>query len=158
MFNVAVGDTRGEASMNLHVEHSTSSSLLDATLSNHAAHPFIEKQTKVVVKTERLDDLLGDRLDSLRREILLKIDVQGYEARVLRGATRVLDATTACIVEVSLTPLYDGQPTFWQITSMLSQAGFEYIGNLSQKYGRDGQVMWLDAVFKKSGHNQDRRS
>jgi hypothetical protein len=81
------------------------------------------------------------------REILLKLDVQGSEDRVLRGGTRVLSKCRAVVLEASLDPLYERQADFLGLAQFLRGAGFTYVGNLDQSYGADGRVMFLDAVF-----------
>ena len=53
--------------------------------------------SRVRVRAERLDDLLAGR--RLARPCILKLDTQGCEARVLRGAARTLAEIDALVVE-----------------------------------------------------------
>ena len=99
------------------------------------------------IRISTLDRALGSTLDHLPRELLLKLDVQGFEDRVLRGAERVLAQCKAVVLEVSLDPLYEGQADFLGLAHLLHNAGFRYAGNLDQAYGDDGCVVYLDAVF-----------
>jgi hypothetical protein len=101
------------------------------------------------VRVSTLDRTLADALDRLPREILLKLDVQGFEDRVLRGAGRMLALCKAVVLEVCLDPLYEGQADFHGLAQLLHEAGFRYAGNLDQAYGEDGRVVFLDAVFVK---------
>jgi FkbM family methyltransferase len=79
---------------------------------------------------------------------LLKLDVQGYELEVLRGAGRVLQRTRDLIVEVEFVPIYEGGPLFPVILQELSDRGFR----LSQIYGqcrsKDGTLLHADAFFR----------
>lgn len=103
--------------------------------------------TRIPIST--LDGALGDALDSMQPEILLKLDVQGFEDRVLRGGTRALSKCRAVLLEVCLEPLYEEQADFLVLAQLLYDAGFRYAGNLDQAYGDDGRVVFIDAVFIK---------
>ncbi len=78
-FQVALGDTEGEAAMHLHEEHTPSSSLLSITEHCRQTYPqtTVERMTRVQVST--LDRVLGDALNRMPRDILLKLDVQGFK-------------------------------------------------------------------------------
>jgi FkbM family methyltransferase len=52
---------------------------------------------RVQVRAERLDDLLAGR--TLQRPCVMKLDTQGAEARVLRGAARTVAELDALVVE-----------------------------------------------------------
>lgn len=150
-FQVALGDQEGEAVMRHHLEHSPSSSLLATTGHEVALFPETARQSEVVVPVTTLDTILTDFMDGMAQDILLKLDVQGYEDRVLRGATRLLGKVQACLLEVSVDPLYQGQASFKDLVMLLDASGLEYAGNLDQAYGEDGRVMWLDALFVRHG-------
>lgn len=148
-FNMAVGDEEGEIIMHYHKEHSPSSSLLTATEYCHELYPQTRAKQVTNVQLTTLDIALKEEIVRMKREILLKIDVQGFENRVLRGAKQILKACHACIVEVCLDPLYDNQANFFELFNLLHQEGFNYAGNLDQTYGNTGRVIFLDSVFTK---------
>jgi FkbM family methyltransferase len=145
--NVALGDASGTCEINLHADHSPSSSLLDTTDTSHAVFPMTARQRKVAVRIERLDDFVASQPWPPAEEILLKLDVQGYEAPVLRGAPNLLGSARACIIEVCLDGLYQDQSTFKEVFDLIHAAGLRYAGNLNQVYGVDGHVIYLDALF-----------
>jgi len=82
-------------------------------------------------------------------EILIKLDVQGYEDRVINGGREIFKMAKACILEVCLDKLYEGQTEFFKITELLYGLGFKYAGNLNQTYADDGHVIFIDAVFMR---------
>ncbi len=145
--NLALGDSPGKCEINLHSDHTPSSSLLETTGMSHAIYPVTAHQRKVDVRIERLDDFVAGLPQSPAAEMLLKLDVQGFEAPVLRGATRVLSQVRACIAEVCLDDLYQGQSSFKEVSDLAHAAGLRYAGNLNQAYGTDGHVIYLDALF-----------
>lgn len=148
-YNVALGDEQGTAVMRHHTEHDTSSSLLSRTDHQVALFPITEKQSEIVVPLTTLDATLEHRIDTMVAEILLKLDVQGYEDRVLKGAENLLNKANYCLLEVCVDPLYSEQAQFSNLVSILDEHGFDYAGNFDQVCGDDGRVMWLDALFRR---------
>jgi FkbM family methyltransferase len=146
-FNLAVGDQEGEAEMFLHEEHTPSSSLLATTKLTEQYYPFTKGQRRVVVRQATLDTALSEAGDELAGEILIKLDVQGYEDRVIAGGNNIFSKAAACILEVSLDKLYEGQADFKQLFMKLDELGYRYAGNLEQAYAEDGHCVFLDAVF-----------
>lgn len=80
---------------------------------------------------------------------LLKMDVQGAELRLLRGAERKLAAQEVWLIysEVSFTRLYEGQAFFWDVAGWLAGFGFELFNLYNCKTGDRGQLTWGDAIF-----------
>ncbi len=145
--NVAVGDRNGLMTMKEHVDFSPSSSFLERTSHSTVLFPQTTSQKEIQVTMVRLDDIV-DTVE-LHPDILVKMDVQGYEDRVINGGESVLRQAVACIMEVSLQPLYAGQPTFKDLCFLMGDLGFEYAGNIQQIYDEFGRVIYLDALFTK---------
>ncbi|MGH2509778.1 MAG: FkbM family methyltransferase [Ktedonobacteraceae bacterium] len=146
-FNVALGEAESMAVMHHHLDHNTSSSLLAASEHELKLFPETARQSDVTVPVTTLDVVLKSNFDDLEPEILLKLDVQGYEDRVLRGAEQLLDRVRICLLEVDVDPLYDAQAVFKDLVLLLDRHGLRYAGNLDQSCAEDGRIMWLDAIF-----------
>jgi FkbM family methyltransferase len=146
-FKTALGESRGEIAMHQHDNHSPSSSLLAATSTCHELYPQTRAEHLTTIQMTTMDHALGEILAHMPRDTLLKLDVQGFEDRVLRGGPQVLSQCKVVVLEVSVKPLYQAQANFRVLTDMLYDAGFQYAGNLDQAYGKDGRVVFLDAVF-----------
>jgi Methyltransferase FkbM domain len=98
------------------------------------------------VRIHRLDDILAGV--ELAPDVLLKLDVQGFEDRVLDGAVGVLAKTHMVISEVSFDHLYDEQASFDDIYGRLSRAGFAFHGTWAQlRHAADGRILQADAIF-----------
>ena len=151
-FETALGEDEGTAEIREHLDFSPSSSLLPVTGTARQLYPFVDRQETRPVRLDSLDRL-WPTLPGRDPEVLVKIDVQGYEDRVLRGSREVTARALACLVEVNLRPLYDGQPSFDAIVRLLSELGHDYAGSLSQTYAEDGSVVYCDALFLR----RDRR-
>jgi len=72
--------------------------------------------------TRTLDSYVWER--GIQLPDMLKLDVQGYELEVLKGARRVLDSVKAVICEVSFVPLYRGQCLFAGVVEFMAASGF----------------------------------
>ena len=146
--NVAVGDADGEQPMFLHDDHTQSSSFLRTTDACAQIYPFTQAQSQVTVPVARLDTLLEPL--ALEDDILLKLDVQGFEDRVLRGASATLERAEACMLEVNFVPLYHGQADFAELSALLNARGLRFAGLVEQVLRPDGRVLYGDALFRRS--------
>jgi FkbM family methyltransferase len=94
---------------------------------------------------------------------LLKIDTQGSEFDILRGADRTLGKTSLIEVEVEFYPMYEGQPLFADVDPLLRSAGFEllYLNRIFHQRKAfytglsRGQVTCADAVYGRSPNRLD---
>jgi FkbM family methyltransferase len=120
-----------------------SSSLLPITERAIGAFPGTEEVATVATRTVRLDETVSP--SNMRRPALLKIDVQGYELEVLRGAERLLPHVDEILVEVSFLELYEGQPTAADVVTFLAASGFDLNGVFGVT--RDGRGRCLQADF-----------
>lgn len=143
--NCAVGAEEAVLPMNVCVDYEVSSSLLATSAAGVETYPVIGRQTLLEVPVRRLDDIVSCASD----RNLLKIDVQGFEEAALTGAQQTLAKVAAVLVEINLTSIYEGQATFAGIYERMTSAGLSYAGNYSQSYGRNGHVVYIDALFQR---------
>lgn len=146
-FNLALGEQTTTSQINLHTNHSSSSSILSATEKNLELFPFISNQNRFDIQIERLDDIFAEI--EWQPDLLVKIDVQGFEDQVILGGVQTLQSAAACIVEVNIADLYEGQPTFKTILERFYDLGFQYGGNIAQSYHPEGHCLFFDALFLK---------
>lgn len=149
LFNVALGEIEGSIEMFYHVDHSPSSSLLKTTNKNERLYPFVKRQVPVSIRLTTLDKIISESHELLDYDILIKIDTQGYEDRVIKGGTNTFRCAKACMLEINIDLLYEGQAEFVVLVNLLHELGFRYAGNLDQIYAKDGHVIFLDAIFIK---------
>ncbi len=55
---------------------------------------------------------------------LIKLDVQGYELEVLKGAKKSLEKTQAVLMEVSLIDMYENNPLLHDVTAFMKEQDF----------------------------------
>ena len=142
----AIGSEDGEIDIHIAANSSSSSALnmLDAHSSAAPQSRYIGSER---VRMHRLDSLAPGflRQDSV---VFLKIDTQGYEDRVLKGAEETLGRTTGLQLELSLVPLYEGQRLFDELIEQVKAAGFE-LWSLSPVLldPQTGRLLQVDATF-----------
>jgi FkbM family methyltransferase len=143
--NCALGDMAGQFGMH-HNEFSPSSSLLPMADLHKKSFPFAVEEKAEVIEVRRLSDVAREM--NLQYPLLLKLDVQGYEDKVIAGGEDVVARATIIIVEVSYETLYDGGPLFDDIYRILKARGFTYRGNFEQVLSpKDSRALQGDAIF-----------
>ena len=146
----ALGRTEGETSIHI-AGNSVSSSLLPMLELHADAAPDSVYVGSEMTRVQTLDAALAGRAMAQQR-LYLKIDTQGFEAEVLAGAPKTLGAVQALELEVSLRPLYAGQPTWQDLSDMLRDAGF-VLTEVHNAFSdpRSGELLQMDACFARPG-------
>lgn len=95
-----------------------------------------------MIQIRRLDGLMPSILQQFNaNRIFLKMDTQGYDLEVFKGAAGCLDQIQGLQSELSVQPLYKGMPRYLQALETYEAAGFE-LHNLSAVV-RNPRVGWL---------------
>jgi FkbM family methyltransferase len=147
---LGLSDSSGELTFYVHTDHDSSSSFLASTATSRSENPELGAQETLTVPVARIDDALAENGVELDGEVLVKIDVQGYEAFVVRGGPSLFARADACILEVCVDPFYEGQATFGELLGLMETHGLRYVGNLEQCRTRDGRISYFDAVFERA--------
>lgn len=146
-FNVALGDTEGTIEL-FQNAFTPCSSLLPMTWRCIGAFPFTACTKKTTVAIRRLDAMVD--VDALCDDVLLKIDTQGFEDRVIVGGTNVLRRARYVVLEVSFVPLYRGQQLFPAIRNLLESRGFRFVRLIQEmRQSFSNTVVQADALFER---------
>lgn len=125
VFQTALGKAPSVAQFNVSAE-STLSSLRkpDFNHSDHAASKRAVVQ-QIDVRIDTIDRLLPALMTSLGTQCpYLKMDTQGFDLEVLRGAEQSLSQFVGLQFEGSVIPLYQDMPSFADMLSYLTARGF----------------------------------
>jgi len=145
---MALGEREGEVELEVSAE-SDMSSVLPQTPLLRRVSPSSAVAHRETVPMRRLDRVAPEWLRPDDRP-LLKIDTQGYEARVLDGAGGLIERLAGVQLELSLVPIYRGEVDFRTMLARLDGLGFAPVlflpGYFERKLGRQLQI---DGVFMR---------
>lgn len=111
---VFCGESAGQADFNIYADPFKSSRFQIAR--------DLARQRQVVVPVVPLDVLVNKH--ALPEPYLIKIDVEGAELDVIRGATKTLEQSCAVVIEASFLPRFSGASDFAELVSVMSDRGF----------------------------------
>ena len=146
IINAAISDTISESDFYYNEDADFVSSLLridnkgDAFASLNFNDPVLTK-TKTLTLDSIVKKLQVSDID------LIKIDVQGAEHLVLKGAIETLKITRLVYTEFSFRPLYEKSSTFFDLYKIFYENNF-ILAAMSQGYSSpNGELLQGDALF-----------
>ena len=138
----ALSSQSGQAKFHLTNSHN-SNSLQSPLVTN------LKVVGEITVQTRRLDELWQEQKFSARR-VFLKIDAEGHDMEVIKGATGVLDRVQLIMTETGALPRYQGEPSFSEMVSFLDGLGFGICRAEKNSYNAAaGMDTALDVVFAR---------
>lgn len=147
-FNFALGNKSGEQTI-FKNEFLPSSSLLNMAELHKNIFPYAKESEPETIFIKTLDSI-SDQI-VFQTKVLLKVDVQGFEINVLKGAISSLSNIDVIIIETLFVELYYNQTQFDDIYSFLVNRNFSYRGNFEQiNDPKSGRILWADAIFIKN--------
>lgn len=108
------------------------------------------ERTQKVLSMRTLDSVVEEQ--NLQGPFLLKLDVQGYELEVLKGASRTLASTEAVLLETTLIEYNQGAPLFNEVVAFMAENGFvpyDFCGQFRRQ--SDGALFQTDVIFARTG-------
>jgi FkbM family methyltransferase len=159
-FPLFIGETPGPVDFNLFHEPGQSSPYVpEARFRDLFAGPNFGAERQVRLEATTLADHYAGGGHPAPE--FIKLDTQGSELGILRGAGALLESVAMVEVEVEFVEMYQGQPLFDQVLAFMFGQGFELLylnrifGQKEQVYRGPsrGQVIFGDALF---GRREDR--
>jgi FkbM family methyltransferase len=148
VYPFALGDREGELTLRVNADNQQSS-ILPLAQARRDAFPNARETHQIEVKVSTLDRVFAG-ID-FRPPVLLKLDVQGYEAHTMRGGTKTLQRVDYAIIEASFKPTYEGEPTFMDLARMMEERDFRFECPLNcYAVPRSGAIFEIDALFVRS--------
>jgi FkbM family methyltransferase len=147
VFGLALGAASGQLPLNV-MEESAFTSFLAP---DPSAVPTLAHLNSVVqvetVQVKRLDDMI-DEIKGVcdSHNFYLKLDTQGYDLEVLRGATATLGSIAALQTEVSVLPIYRHMPNWLTSLQVLKEYSFDVTGLYPVSQDPNLRVVEFDCV------------
>jgi len=143
---IALGDADGECDINIS-GNTQSSSILPMHQEHVAAAPsskFVGVEHAIVRKLDSIVDEYSSETDNC----FLKLDVQGFEKKVLEGAQHALNRCCGMQLELSVRPLYDGEHSLEDMLAYLREIGYEPM-SLTNSFSNPAsrRLLQIDAIF-----------
>lgn len=145
VYPFALGECEGEATFHVN-SYSLSSSLLPLAQAHHEAFPEAREINTITVKVSTLDQVFADA--EFQPPVLLKLDVQGYEAQVLRGGVNLLKRVDYAVVEASFKPMYEGELLFMDVIRIMEEQQFRFERPVGWCVApKTGEIIQTDCLF-----------
>ena len=122
VYPYALGDEETELVMNVN-RHTPASSFLELNDKHLEAFPDAVVGNKETLPVKVLDNVID--VSKFRKPILMKIDVQGFESKVLSGSKETLKETKYVLMETSFHSLYKGESNLTSMIELMGELGFE---------------------------------
>lgn len=143
-YNVGLSDIK--KSKNIYLSHSIDSSSFLTQKQQNKIFPGTSNSSTTEAKLDKLDNYYDLFLNN---RILLKIDVQGYEKKVLNGAINSLKVIKFVLIELSFVELYKNQPLFDEVFLFLNKNNFSLI-DISYYKKLNCRIIQGDFLFKNN--------
>jgi FkbM family methyltransferase len=146
-WNAALHDHEGSIDLRVHANPGTSSVLPRPASARRYFDSADRVVAKVAVRAMTLDVLTTEA--GLAHVDLLKLDTQGAELPIIRGAQGLLRAAAIDVVytEFFLVPHYEGAALLPELWAALGEHGYAMYDLFKGPHGRNGQLRFGDAIF-----------
>jgi FkbM family methyltransferase len=143
LMKCALGAEPGTLPLFIDEAHDDISSLVGFSPEYLKANPQAHLSGKLVCEVTTLDKIAAET--NIDRIDLLKIDVEGFEFEVMKGAAQILEKTCAVIVEVSLVRQTGKSSPLVEMLELLTKHGFEVVNVIPSLF--DLQETWQPPEF-----------
>lgn len=120
--------------------------LRSSMLERSALTRMPQEKSKVTVEVNRLDDILADV--DIPAGSLLKIDTEGFEMEVLKGADSVLKKFTYVITEASVVKRFEQSYELADIINHMRDCGYSVKNMLAAPVDKRGLIRVCDLLFE----------
>ncbi|MCE3278384.1 MAG: hypothetical protein K0S44_575 [Bacteroidetes bacterium] len=143
----AIGSEKQEIEINISA-NSVSSTLLNMLDTHIEGAPESKIIGKERVQVFPLDEIAPSLMKN-SQNVFLKIDVQGFEQEVLKGAKNMLDKAKGVEMEISLVPLYKDQKWLLaEILEFMTSKGFTLVSIVPAFTDhKTGKVLQCNGIF-----------
>jgi FkbM family methyltransferase len=146
---LALGASTGRTYLNLYSADRMNSLLqLDPMPENIMKSKFSHKGTADIC-VDTLDHFC--RANTIYYIDVMKVDTQGYDLNVLKGASSLLKEQRVHVIllEINFIPMYRHQPSFTDLHEFLVSNGYRFVDFYNQVHHR-GYTAWCDACYVAS--------
>jgi len=139
LYNIALGSEKSRLTFHDN-EHSVMSSFLENGTKIHFGEVIGTREIELTT----VDDFCMTH--NISKIDVLKIDTQGFDLEVLKGAIGILPNISIILTEITIYPLYENLPEFDEVLKYLRENGFKFAKLYDANY-RNEVLAWADFMF-----------
>lgn len=141
----AVSEQPGQLEINVDTGGLTKSSFSDRSSLTKTGNKIIKKTVEVTT----LDAIYAEQ-SAIAQPIFLKIDTEGHELSVLKGASALLKVVDVVVAEVSIAKRFEDSYEFEELIHFMTQNGFQVFSFLTMPFPTyENRQRFTDIVFTK---------
>lgn len=152
-YNCALGAVSETTEINFTSASEFTSFLNPSDYGKEVRNAQVQIAQKETVEVKKLDDIFEEvisKCSGTDHQVFLKMDTQGFDQEVLKGAEKSLSRIGGLQSEIAILPLYEGMPDYVESLSTFRSKGFELTGLFP--VSRDQQSLILiemDCVMRR---------
>ena len=149
--NIALGNFNGKTIINIS-KYDVCSSILNNNQTLTGEYDAARYIAQEQIEVRKLDNIYNQYVQE-QDNVLLKLDVQGYERQVMLGSQEFIsNHVKGMYVEMHTEPLYENEPPMEDQISYIKKKGFELVAIHSDFITNSGKTLGYNGLFFK---NQD---
>jgi FkbM family methyltransferase len=145
-FQLGFSDTMGNCVLNINNDP-TCNSLLDRPVGMHYYKDDAVHKQQIQISLDTIDNFT--QAGGISKIDILKLDVEGVELRVLKGAVKMLQNHSIGLIysEVMFVPHYESGCMYHEVASFLAGYDYTFFDFYNLKRASNGQLRWGNAIF-----------
>lgn len=144
-YEMAAGQHKGTGTFQIALAEESKSSFYRRIENKNSGPKLIETQVKI----DTLDTIMSKPLSDAHSVFGVKIDTEGGELDILKGATNVLSRSYFVLCEVSIRKRFHASYKFEQLIEFMTEQGFYVDGILDAGKDKQGLIGVADFLFLK---------
>ena len=149
---LALSEAPGEATINVARSSDLASFLPPSEFGADRYRDIAAATTETVTMSTVSDFLVAEIPDWEERRILLKMDTQGHDLAVFRGAVSALPAIVMLLSELAIEPIYEGMPRYREVLEAYERAGFHLTGIYPISRSVNASLIEMDCMLINKRH------
>jgi FkbM family methyltransferase len=153
---LALGETCSQQTINVTASSDLASFLSASEFGKNAYSEKLEVSHQENVTINTIDDFLAKEIKNAEnRRVFLKMDTQGYDTHVIKGALKSINSIFCILSEISFIPLYNNMPHYLDSLKTYEELGFSVTGLYPISRKKDLSIIEMDCMLINKANAHD---